>query len=105
MYAVIETGGKQYRVSKGDLIRVEKLVAEPGATVEFDRVLLVGKDEGAPVLGSPMIAGGKVTGTVKGLGRGDKISIFKLRRRKNYRRRAGHRQAFTEVEITGIQAG
>lgn len=105
MYAVIETGGKQYRVSEGDLIQVEKLAAEPGATVEFDRVLMVGKDEGAPILGSPLIAGSKVTGTVKGLGRGDKIFIFKLRRRKNYRRRAGHRQAYTEVQITGIQAG
>lgn len=105
MYAVIETGGKQYRVSEGDLIQVERLAAEPGATVEFDRVLMVGKDEGAPILGSPLIAGCKVTGTVKGLGRGDKIFIFKLRRRKNYRRRAGHRQAYTEVQITGIQAG
>lgn len=105
MYAVIETGGKQYRVSEGDLIRVEKLAAEPGATVEFDRVLMVAKDDGTPLLGNPWVAGGKVTGEVKGLGRGDKIFIFKLRRRKNYRRRAGHRQFYTEVQITGIQAG
>ncbi|MGA9853187.1 MAG: 50S ribosomal protein L21 [Gammaproteobacteria bacterium] len=105
MYAVIESGGKQYRVREGDLIRIEKLEAEAGAAVEFDRVLLVGKDDAAPVLGMPFVPGGKVTGTVKGLGRNDKIFIFKMRRRKNYRRRAGHRQHYTEVQITGIQAG
>lgn len=105
MYAVIETGGKQYRVGEGDLIRVEKLKAAEGQTVEFDRVLLVAKDNAAPVLGTPFIAGGKVTGTVKSAGRGDKIFIFKMRRRKNYRRRAGHQQHYSEVQITGIQAG
>ncbi|HET7649752.1 MAG TPA: 50S ribosomal protein L21 [Gammaproteobacteria bacterium] len=105
MYAVIETGGKQYRVSEGDVIRVEKLAAEAGAPVEFDRVLMVGKDGDAPVLGAPFVKGGKVSGTVKSLGRHDKIFIFKLRRRKNYRRRAGHKQHYTEVQITGIQAG
>jgi large subunit ribosomal protein L21 len=105
MYAVIETGGKQYRVSEGDVVRIEKLEAEAGASVEFDRVLLVGKDDAAPVLGTPFLKGGKVTGTVKGLGRHDKIFIFKMRRRKNYRRRAGHRQSYTDVQITGIQGG
>ena len=105
MYAVIETGGKQYRVSEGDVVRIEKLDAETGAAVEFDRVLMVGKDDAAPVLGAPFRKGGKVTGTVKGLGRHDRIFVFKLRRRKNYRRRAGHRQNYTEVQITGIQAG
>lgn len=105
MYAVIETGGKQYRVSEGDVVRIEKLEAEAGASVEFDRVLLVAKDDGAPVLGTPFLKGGKVTGTVKGLGRHDKIFIFKMRRRKNYRRHAGHRQSYTDVQITGIQAG
>lgn len=105
MYAVIETGGKQYRVSEGDVIRVEKLTAEAGAPVEFDRVLMVGKDGDAPVLGAPFVKGGKVSGTVKSLGRHDKIFIFKLRRRKNYRRRGGHKQHYTEVQITGIQAG
>ncbi|MDE2235851.1 MAG: 50S ribosomal protein L21 [Gammaproteobacteria bacterium] len=105
MYAVIETGGKQYRVSEGDVVRIEKLDAETGAAVEFDRVLMVGKDDAAPVLGAPFLKGGKVTGTVKGLGRHDRIFVFKLRRRKNYRRRAGHRQNYTEVQITGIQAG
>jgi large subunit ribosomal protein L21 len=105
MYAVIETGGKQYRVSEGDVVRIEKLEAQAGASVEFDRVLLVGKDNAAPVLGTPFLAGGKVTGTVKALGRNDKIFIFKMRRRKNYRRRAGHRQAYIDVQITGIQGG
>jgi large subunit ribosomal protein L21 len=105
MYAVIETGGKQYRVSEGDVVRIEKLAAEAGAAVEFDRVLLVAKDDAAPVLGTPFLKGGKVTGTVKGLGRHDKIFIFKMRRRKNYRRRAGHRQFYTDVQITGIQGG
>ncbi|HVC29255.1 MAG TPA: 50S ribosomal protein L21 [Gammaproteobacteria bacterium] len=105
MYAVIETGGKQYRVSEGDVVRIEKLEAEAGASVEFDRVLLVAMDDTAPVLGTPFLKGGKVTGTVKGLGRHDKIFIFKMRRRKNYRRRAGHRQFYTDVQITGIQAG
>ncbi len=105
MYAVIETGGKQYRVSEGDVIRIEKLEAEAGAAVEFDRILLLGRDGNAPLMGTPFVPGGKVTGTVKALGRHDKIFIFKLRRRKNYRRRAGHRQAYTEVQITGIRSG
>jgi len=105
MYAVIETGGKQYRVSEGDVIRVEKLAAEAGAAVEFDRVLMVGKDDATPVLGAPFIEGGKVSGTVKSLGRHAKVTFFKLRRRKNYRRRGGHKQHYTEVQITGIQAG
>jgi len=102
MYAVIETGGKQYRVAQGDVIKVELLDAEAGSDVSFDQVLMVGKDGQAPVLGAPFISGGKVTGKVKGNGRTDKVFTFKLRRRKNYRRRAGHRQHFTEVEITGI---
>ena len=102
MYAVIVTGGKQYRVAQGDVIKVELLDAEAGSDVEFDRVLLVGKDGESPKLGAPFLAGGKVTGKVKRDGRTDKVFTFKLRRRKNYRRRAGHRQHFTEVEITGI---
>ena len=97
MYAVIETGGKQYRVAQGDVIK-----AEAGSSVEFDHVLLVGKDGESPKLGTPFISGGKVTGTIKGNGRHERLFTFKLRRRKNYRRRAGHRQHFTEVEITGI---
>lgn len=102
MYAVIETGGKQYRVAQGDVIQIELLQAEPGASVEFDRVLMVGKDGEKPVLGLPFVKGGKVTGTVKANGRHDRVYTFKLRRRKNYRRRATHRQNYTEVEITSI---
>lgn len=102
MYAVIETGGKQYRVSPGDIIRVEKLAAESGQSVEFDRVLMVAEGEQIRV-GNPLLAGAKVTAVVKAHGRGDKIWIFKLRRRKNSRRNAGHRQHYTELEITGIK--
>ncbi|HEY3645019.1 MAG TPA: 50S ribosomal protein L21 [Gammaproteobacteria bacterium] len=102
MYAVIETGGKQYRVAQGDVIKVELLDAEAGSDVSFDQVLMLGKDGEKPKLGAPFISGGKVTGKVKANGRTDKVFTFKLRRRKNYRRRAGHRQHFTEVEITGI---
>jgi len=102
MYAVIETGGKQYRVAQGDVIQVELLDAEAGSDVSFDQVLMLGKDGEAPKLGTPFISGGKVTGKVRRDGRTDKVFTFKLRRRKNYRRRAGHRQHFTEVEITGI---
>lgn len=102
MYAVIETGGKQYRVSPGDIIRVEKLAAESGQNVEFDRVLMVGEGEQVKV-GNPLLSGAKVTAVVKGHGRGEKIWIFKLRRRKNSRRNAGHRQHYTELKITGIE--
>ena len=102
MYAVIETGGKQYRVAQGDVIKVELLDAEAGSDVSFDKVLLVGKDGESPKLGAPFISGGKVTGKVKANGRHERVVTFKLRRRKNYRRRASHRQHFTEVEITGI---
>jgi large subunit ribosomal protein L21 len=101
MYAVFRTGGKQYRASEGDRLRVERLTAEPGQTVEFDQVLLVG--EGASVkLGVPLIAGGKVTAKVTEQGRGKKVEVVKFKRRARYRRLRGHRQHFTEVEITGI---
>ncbi len=104
MYAVIKTGGKQYRVAEGDVLRVEKLAAEEGATVEFGEVLLVG--EGADVkVGTPLVDGGKVTAMVKGQVRGDKIEIIKFRRRKHHMKRQGHRQNYTEVQITGISAG
>lgn len=105
MYAVIETGGKQYRVAQGDTIKVEKLEAADGSAVEFDKVLMVGKDEADVVIGTPYVSGGKVTATVKSQGRHDKIEIIKMRRRKHFRKRAGHRQAYTELEITGISAG
>ena len=101
MYAVIKTGGKQYRVSEGDTLRVETLDANEGDSVDFDQVLMVG--EGADVkIGAPLLEGGKVTATVKAHGRGKKIEIIKFRRRKHHMKRMGHRQNFTEVEITGI---
>ncbi len=101
MYAVIETGGKQYRVAPGDVIEVEKLEASEGAEVALDRVLMVVDGEQLKI-GTPMLAGAKVMATVKSHGRADKIRIFKLRRRKNYRRTQGHRQYYTKIEITGI---
>jgi large subunit ribosomal protein L21 len=102
MYAVIESGGKQYRVSPGDVIRVEKLEAAAGDTVNLDRVLMVGGDEDVRI-GTPVLAGASVTATVKSHGRGDKVRVFKFRRRKHYRKTIGHRQYYTELEITGIK--
>lgn len=104
MYAVIKTGGKQYRVSKGDTLRVETLRADEGAAVEFDTVLLVADGDDVKV-GTPFLSGGKVTATVKGHGRGEKIEVIKFRRRKHFDKKTGHRQNYTEVEITGINAG
>ena len=104
MYAVIATGGKQYRVTKDGVLRVEKLDAEPGATVEFDEVLLVG--EGADVkVGTPTLKGGKVLATVVRHGKGTKVSIVKFKRRAHYLRQKTHRQTFTEVKVTDIRAG
>lgn len=101
MYAVIKTGGKQYRVREGDTLRVEKLAAEPGAKVQFEQILMVG--EGADVtVGTPFLSGSQVSATVIAQGRADKIKVVKFKRRKNYLRQKGHRQAFTEVEITRI---
>jgi large subunit ribosomal protein L21 len=104
MYAVIATGGKQYRVTKDATLRVEKLDAEPGATVEFGEVLLMG--EGSDVkLGLPLLKGSKVLATVIRHGKGEKVSIVKFRRRKHYLRQKNHRQQFTEVKVTEISAG
>jgi large subunit ribosomal protein L21 len=104
MYAVIATGGKQYRVTKDGVLRIEKLDAEPGATVEFGEVLLVG--EGADVkVGKPMLTGGKVLATVVRHGKGPKISVVKFKRRAHYLRQKNHRQMFTEVKVTDISAG
>lgn len=101
MYAVFRTGGKQYRASQGDRLRVERLEAEVGDSVEFDEILLVG--EGADVtIGSPLVDGGKVAAKVTAQGRGKKIEVVKFKRRKNYKRQHGHRQHYTEVEITSI---
>ena len=102
MYAVIESGGKQYRVSPGDVIRVEKLEAAAGDTVNLDRVLMVGSDEDVRI-GNPMLTGASVTATVKSHGRAAKVRVFKFRRRKHYRKTTGHRQHYTELEITGIK--
>jgi len=103
MYAVIATGGKQYRVQEGTVVRVEKLEAEQGAQVEFDRVLLVGA--GAEVtIGAPFVGSAKVLATVESHGKGDKVRIVKFRRRKHYKREKTHRQPYTEVKITQIVA-
>jgi large subunit ribosomal protein L21 len=101
MYAVIKTGGQQYRVATGDLIRVAKLPAEPGAEIVLDQVLILGGGDTVRI-GSPVLAGAAVQATVVGHGRLEKISIFKLRRRKHSKRTQGHRQHYTEIKITGI---
>ena len=104
MYAVIVTGGKQYRVSEGDVVRVEKLSVEAGGDIEIDKVLMVG--EGADVkVGTPYVEGGKVTARVTAHGRGPKVTIIKFRRRKHHMKRQGHRQNYTELQITGIAGG
>ena len=101
MFAVIATGGKQYRVQEGSVLRIQKLVADKGAEVEFDQVLLIGK--GADVkLGAPFLSGGKVTATVQAHGKGEKVRIVKFRRRKHYKREKNHRQEYTEIKVTGI---
>ena len=103
MYAVIETGGKQYRVNQGDIIKVEKLTADVGEKVDFDRIILVG--EGADVkVGSPIVDGASVSGTVVEQDRHRKIIVFKMKRRKNYRRKQGHRQDYTGVLIDNIKS-
>jgi large subunit ribosomal protein L21 len=103
MFAVINTGGKQYRVSEGTVLRIEKLTADAGSTVEFDQVLLVGQGDQIKV-GKPFLGGAKVTATVQSHGKGDKVRIVKFRRRKHYLRQKGHRQPFTEIKVTGIVA-
>jgi large subunit ribosomal protein L21 len=102
MYAVIQSGGKQYRVAAGDVIQVEKLEVAAGETVNIDQVLMVSDDQGVRV-GTPVLLGATVTATVKSHGRDDKIKVFKMRRRKHYRKTTGHRQYYTELEITGIK--
>ena len=103
MYAVFKTGGKQYRAAKGDKLKIEKLDAAEGDSIEFDNVLLVGEGESVKV-GTPLLAGSKVKATVLLQAKDKKIRIVKFRRRQNYRRTQGHRQHFTLVEITGISA-
>jgi large subunit ribosomal protein L21 len=101
MYAVIATGGKQYRVEPGSVLKVELLSAEPGASVTFDQVLLVGSGESVKV-GAPLVGGATVKATVQRHGQGDKVSVVKFRRRKHYLRMKNHRQKFTEIKVTDI---
>lgn len=103
MYAVIKTGGKQYRVSVGQMIKLEKLEAEAGEKVDFPEVLMVGEGENVK-LGAPFVEGAKVTAEVVEQGRGKKVTILKFKRRKHHMKRRGHRQDFTEVKITDIQS-
>jgi large subunit ribosomal protein L21 len=103
MYAVIESGGKQHRVTEGEVLKLELIEAGAGDSISFDKVLMVG--QGADVqIGAPYVANGKVTAEVLSHGRGDKVTIIKFKRRKHYRKQQGHRQWFTEVKITGISA-
>lgn len=102
MYAVIKTGGKQYRVSEGDILRVEKLEGDVGSTIDFADVLMIGGD--SPKIGTPVVSGAKVSAEIIGQDRSKKIIVFKKKRRKNYRRKRGHRQAYTELRITGVTA-
>ncbi|CCE25247.1 50S ribosomal subunit protein L21 [Methylotuvimicrobium alcaliphilum 20Z] len=103
MYAVIQTGGKQYRVEEGATLKIEKLELGTGDSVEFDKVLMVQSGDAVKV-GQPYVEGGKVTATVVSQGRHKKIKIIKFRRRKHHMKQMGHRQYFTEVQITGISA-
>lgn len=103
MYAVIATGGKQYRVTKGETLRVEKLDGEAGDSISLDRVLMVGEGDKVSV-GTPLLDKASVTATIKAQGRGDKVEIVKFRRRKHSRSQMGHRQSYTEIEVTDIKA-
>ena len=101
MYAVIKTGGKQYRVAAGENIKIEQIPADVGSQITLDQVLMVGEGESVKV-GNPLVAGATVTATVVSHGRGVKVKIFKLRRRKHYQRTQGHRQNYTEIRVDAI---
>jgi large subunit ribosomal protein L21 len=103
MYAVIKSGGKQYRVESGAQVRVESLVADVGSAISFEEVLLVGNGDKVKV-GAPLVSGAKVKATVVSHGRGEKVKIFKLRRRKHFQKTQGHRQNYTEVRIDEISS-
>jgi len=103
MYAVISTGGKQYKLAQGDVCRIEKLDAEEGATVEIDKVLMIADGDNINI-GTPYVEGGKVTATIKSHGRAKKVEIMKFRRRKHHQKKTGHRQYYTEIEVTAISA-
>ncbi|MFP8871386.1 MAG: 50S ribosomal protein L21 [Myxococcota bacterium] len=101
MYAVVKTGGKQVRMNTGDAIRIEKLGGEVGDTIEFNNILMLGGEEGVTI-GTPQVDGAKVVGTITAQGRHPKIRVFKMKRRKGYRRTQGHRQSYTEVRVESI---
>ncbi|MBA3904561.1 MAG: 50S ribosomal protein L21 [Rhodocyclaceae bacterium] len=103
MYAVIKTGGKQYRVAAGEKLKIEQIPAEVGAEITLDQVLMVGEGESVKV-GAPLVSGASVKATVVAQGRHPKVKIFKMRRRKHYQKHQGHRQNFTEILISGISA-
>ena len=103
MYAVIKTGGKQYRVAAGEKLKIEQIPAEVGAEVTLDQVLMVGEGESVKI-GTPLVSGAAVKATVLSQGRHDKVRIFKMRRRKHYQKHQGHRQNYTEIRIDGISA-
>jgi large subunit ribosomal protein L21 len=103
MYAVVRTGGKQVRVAPGHAVRVEKLPGAVGESIELDQVLLVG-GEGETRVGTPLVEGVKVVGTITDQGRGPKITVFKMKRRKGYRRKMGHRQDYTEIRVDSIES-
>ena len=103
MYAVIKTGGKQYRVAAGEKLKIEQIPAEVGAEVTIDQVLMVGEGESVKI-GAPIVTGALVKATVLSQGRHDKVTIFKMRRRKHYQKHQGHRQNYTEIRIDGISA-
>jgi len=101
MYAIISSGGKQFRVEEGETLRLEKLEAQPGDKIELDQVLFVSTEDGVKV-GNPLVPSAKVTGTILAEGKGRKIIVFKKKRRKQYRRKNGHRQLYTEVLVDSI---
>ena len=101
MYAVVKTGGKQYRVSAGEKLRIEQIAAEVGQEIVLDQVLAVADGDNLK-MGTPLVSGAKVSAKVLAHGRGDKVHIFKMRRRKHYRKSQGHRQNYTEIQILGI---
>ena len=101
MFAIIETGGKQYRVSSGEKLKIEQIAADVGSEIVLDQVLMVADGEKI-ITGTPLVSGAAVKATVVSHGRGEKIEIFKMRRRKHYRKTQGHRQNYTEIEINGI---
>ena len=103
MYAVIKTGGKQYRVAAGEKLKIEQIPAEVGAEITLDQILMVGEGESVKI-GAPLVSGAAVKATVLSQGRHDKVRIFKMRRRKHYQKHQGHRQNYTEIRIDGISA-